>query len=117
MLRRAIALAAGVFGLVTIAAGTRVLTGSDPGYVVFRPLVAFNTMMGFVYVVAGVQIWRDDRLGRLWAHGVALVNLSVLLIITVLYLGGNPIAVDSLAAMTFRTLAWVAVSVALKGAR
>lgn len=61
MLRRAIALAAGVFGLVTIVAGTRVLTGADPGHVVFRPLLIFNTIMGFVYVLAAVQIWRDDR--------------------------------------------------------
>ena len=46
MLRRAIALAAGAFGLVTVVAGTRVLTGTDPGYVVFRPLLVFDTFMG-----------------------------------------------------------------------
>lgn len=114
MLRRAIALAAGVFGLVTIVAGTRVLTGADPGYVVFRPLLVFNTIMGFVYVLAAIQIWRDARRGRVWAHGVALVNLAVLLIITMLYVGGSSIAVDSLAAMSVRTLAWIAARLALK---
>ena len=114
MLRRAIALAAGVFGLVTIVAGARVLTGADPGYVVFRPLLVFNTIMGFVYVLAAFQIWRDVRRGRTWAHGVALVNLVVLLIITVLYISGFSIAVDSLAAMTVRTLAWGTARLALR---
>jgi hypothetical protein len=117
MLRRAIALAAGVFGLVTIVAGTRVLTGSDPGYVVFRPLLVFNTIMGFVYVAAAVQIWRDARRGRVWAHNVALVNLLVLLVITALYIGGWSIAVDSLTAMTVRTLAWVSARLALGSTR
>jgi hypothetical protein len=117
MLRRATALAAGVFGLVTIVAGTRVLTGADPGYVVFRPLLVFNTVMGFVYVLAAVQIWRDARRGCVWARGVALVNLAVLLVIAVLYVAGWSIAVDSLAAMTVRTLTWVAASLALRSTR
>jgi NADH:ubiquinone oxidoreductase subunit 6 (subunit J) len=111
---RITALAAVVFGLVTILAGARVLTGSDPGYVVFRPLLIFNTIMGFVYVAAGVQIWRNERRGRLWAHGIALVNLVVLLVITALYVRGWSIAVDSLAAMTVRTMAWGGARFALR---
>ncbi|MCC7042951.1 MAG: hypothetical protein IT183_03770 [Acidobacteria bacterium] len=114
MTSRITALAAVAFGLVTILAGARVLTGSDPGYVVFRPLLIFNTIMGFVYVVAGVQIWRDERRGRLWAHGVTLVNLVVLLVITALYVGGWSIAIDSLVAMTVRTLAWGGAGFALR---
>jgi hypothetical protein len=117
MLRRIIALAAGAFGLVTIVAGTRVLAGADPGYVVFRPLLVFNTVMGFVYTLAAVRIWRDGQRGRLWAQGIALVNLAVLLIITLLYAGGSAIAVDSLAAMTVRTLAWVMAGLALRSTR
>jgi hypothetical protein len=111
---RIISMAAVVFGVVTILAGARVLTGSDPGYVVFRPLLVFNTIMGGVYVAAGVQIWRDERRGRLWAHGVALVNLVVLLVITALYVRGWSIAVDSLAAMTVRTLGWGGARFALR---
>ncbi len=117
MLRRTIALAAGVFGLVTIVAGTRVMAGADPGYVVFRPLLAFNTIMGFVYVLAAAHIWRDERRGRVWARNVAFVNVVVLLLITLLYVGGASIAVDSLTAMTVRTLAWVAVQLALRPTR
>ncbi len=41
--RAFLVLVALVFGLATLVAGTRVLAGSDPGYVVFEPLlVAFE---------------------------------------------------------------------------
>ena len=117
MLRRTIALAAGVFGLVTIAAGIRVLAGADPGYVVFRPLLIFNTIMGFVYLLGAVHIWRDAQRGRVWAQGVALVNVTVLVIVILLFATGRAIAIDSLAAMTVRTLAWVAAGLALRRTR
>ena len=117
MLNRAIALAAGTFGLVTIVAGTRVMSGADPGYIVFRPLLVFNTIMGFVYILAATRIWRDGSRGRTWAHGVALVNLTVLLIISLLYASGSAIAIDSLVAMTVRTLTWVAAARAIRSTR
>ena len=110
MLNRLVALAVGAFGLVTNVAGTRVMAGADPGYVVFRSLLVFNTIMGFVYIFTAIRIWRDGRRGRVWAHGVALVNLAVLLTIALLYSAGSAIAVDSLVAMTVRTLVWVAAA-------
>ena len=54
ILQKILALAALLFGLTTIAAGVRVLTGTDPGYLVFRPLLIYNTLMGLVYVAGGV---------------------------------------------------------------
>ena len=45
IIQRVLALAAASFGLVTIIAGVRVLAGSDPGYIVFRPLLIYNTAM------------------------------------------------------------------------
>ena len=56
--QRAVAVVAGVFGLATIAAGTRVLLGGDPGYDAFRPLLVFNTLMGFAYCAAAVLAWK-----------------------------------------------------------
>jgi hypothetical protein len=83
---------------------------------VFRALLVSNTIMGLVNVLEGVLIWRDGRCGRVWAHGVGSVNLVALLIITTLYVGGSPIAVNSLAAITARTLAWIAAGPALRRA-
>lgn len=110
MTARLIAVLAVLFGVVTIAVGTRVLAGADPGYVVFRPLLIFNTIMGLVYVLAGAVIWRDVHRGRLWARSIALVNLVVLLAIVALFVAGSSVAVDSLAAMTVRTVAWGAAA-------
>ena len=100
-------LAAALFGLATIIAGTRVLLGSAPGYIVFRPLLIYNTAMGIVYVAAGIIAWRSLRQGMYVAGGIFVLNLFVLAAIYFLYTEGNSIAVDSLRAMSLRTVVWL----------
>ena len=102
-----------LFGLATIFAGGRVLLGSDPGYLVFRPLLLFNTAMGAVYVAAGVAIWRSLRLGKSAAQGIFLLNLAVLAGIALLYRSSDAVAIDSVRAMTLRTVVWLALFVAV----
>ena len=109
MIQSAVATAAALFGLATIAAGARVLTGADPGYVVFRPLLLFNTAMGFAYVGAGVVAWRDLTRGRFAAAVIFGLNLCVLGAVGYLYPTGGAVAVDSLRAMTLRTGIWLAL--------
>ncbi len=98
-----------LFGLVTIVAGTRVLLGSDPGYIVFRPLLIYNIVMGIVYIAAGIIAWRNFKLGMYIAAAIFVLNLVVLITIYILYTEGVPIAVDSLRAMSFRTIIWLAL--------
>ena len=95
-----------LFGLLTIFAGTRVLLGSDPGYIVFRPLLIFNAAMGIVYVAAGIIAWRNIKQGMCVAAAIFVLNLIVLTAIFFLYIEGNSIAVDSLRAMSLRTVVW-----------
>jgi hypothetical protein len=104
-----LALVATLFGLITIIAGTRVLLGSDPGYIVFRPLLIYNTVMGIVYVSAGVIAWRNLKQGMYVAAAIFVLNLIVLTAIYLLYTEGNSIAVDSLRAMSLRTIVWLAL--------
>ncbi len=106
MSQKALALAAVVFGAVTIVAGTRVLTGSDPGYVVFLPLLIYNTTMGVVYIGVGAIGWRSLDHGRNGAAAVFLLNLLVLAAIWILYTSGGAVAIDSLRAMMLRTAVW-----------
>ncbi|HEX6106833.1 MAG TPA: hypothetical protein VFZ26_14695 [Gemmatimonadales bacterium] len=108
MTRRIAAVAAVLFGVVTLVAGGRVLLGGDPGYLVFRPLVLFNTAMGAVYVLAGILIWRTPAAVRP-AAAIALLNGVVLAGIVALRLAGGPVAGESVAAMTFRTAVWAAI--------
>ncbi len=102
-----------VFGLLTVFVGTRVLLGSDPGYVVFKPLLIFNTTMGIVYVVAGITIWRNIKQGMNLAAIIFFLNLVALAMIYFLYLKGNLVAIDSLRAMSMRTVVWLILFVVL----
>ncbi len=113
MMQRIAAVVACVFGIATIMAGTRVLTGADPGYLVFRPLLIYNTLMGVVYVAAGVVTWLSARWGRSAAAAVFLLNLLVLVAIIALYRSGDAVAVDSVRAMVVRTVVWLLLYLSL----
>jgi hypothetical protein len=98
-----------VFGIVTILAGSRVLLGTDPGYVVFRPLLIYNTVMGALYVAAGVTIWSSAQRGKHAAAAIFTLNLLVLIGIAIAYRTGDAVAIDSVQAMTLRTVVWLAI--------
>lgn len=104
--QRVLALAAVVFGAVTIVAGARVLAGSDPGYVVYLPLLIYNSVMGVVYIGVGAGAWRRLDYGRKGAAAVFLLNLLVLAAIWILHSSGGAVAIDSVRAMTLRTAVW-----------
>ena len=111
--RQVVAVAAVVFGLATLAAGGSVLAGRDPGYGVYRPLLIFNTVMGIVYLAAGVAAWRSASRGRTVAAVILGLNLAVLAGITYLYRTGAAVAVDSVRAMVFRSAVWLVLLLAL----
>ncbi len=113
IIQRVLALAAALFGLVTIIAGTRVLAGSNPGYIVFRPLLIYNTAMGIAYVAAGIIAWRSLDRGKYAAATIFVLNFLVLSAIGFLYTAGSAVAIDSLRAMTFRTVVWLVLFLVL----
>jgi hypothetical protein len=117
VIRRVLALAAALFGLATIVAGVRVLTGADPGYVVFRPLLFLNAVMGFAYVGAGALAWRSLDRGTRAAAAIFGLDLCVLGVIGYLYATGSAVAIESLRAMMLRTGVWLALFVGLAWAR
>ena len=104
---------AALFGFATIIAGTRVLAGSDPGYVVFRPLLIYNTTMGIFYVAAGFIVWRNINRGKYAAATIFILNFFVLGAIGYLYTVGSLVALDSLRAMIFRTVVWLVLFLGL----
>ena len=102
-----------LFGIVTIISGGSVLSGSNPGYIVFLPLVIFNTVMGFVYILTGIVTWQNFSRGKAIAGIVFLLNLFMLITIGYLYLYGTDIAIKSLGAMSFRTVVWLIIYICL----
>ncbi len=107
VIQRVFALVAVVFGLVTIVAGSRVLAGTEPGYIVFRPLLFYNVVMGAVYIAAGVAAWRSAAHGKYSAAAIFILNLLVLGAVGYLYASGGAVAMESLRAMTLRTVVWL----------
>lgn len=108
-----LAIVAGLFGLATLAAGTRVLGGADPGYVVFRPLLIYNTTMGIAYVAAGIIAWRSLKHGTYAAAAIFVLNLVVLGVVFRLYTEGRAVASESIRAMILRTVVWLALFIGL----
>jgi len=112
-IQRVLALAAALFGLATIIAGVRVFAGFDPGYIVFRPLLIYNTAMGIAYVAAGIIAWRSLDRGKYAAATIFILNFLVLSAIGFLYKVGSAVAIDSIRAMTFRTVVWFVLFIGL----
>jgi hypothetical protein len=99
-----------VFGLATLAAGGTVLLGRDPGYLVYRPLLVFNTAMGVGYIAAAMAAWMRREAGRAAAGWIAAVNAAMLAWIVYLFkTTTDVVANDSVRAMTLRTAVWLAL--------
>ena len=98
-----------VFGVATVAAGASVLAGRDTGYLVYRPLLIFNTAMGVAYAAAAVLIWRDLTRGRLAAVVILALNLAMLGLVVYLFRTSDVVAVDSVRAMIFRSAVWLVI--------
>jgi hypothetical protein len=114
---QAVAIAAILFGIATVVAGARALVGAGPGYVVYRPLLVFNTAMGFAYGAVGVMAWRRLSQAAHAAAAICVLNVIALAWILSLYMPGGPIARESLQAMAFRTVVWLVLLAVLLWAR
>lgn len=104
-----------IFGVLTLVASSRILyLGSDPGYVVFMPLLIFNHIMGVCYLIAGYLIWRNTQKSEMAALAVFLLNLIMLITIFIVYFMDSGVAINSFGAMTFRTIVWLLIFISLK---
>ncbi len=111
-------IAATAIGLLSIVAGSRVLTGLDhPSYVVLTPLVWYNVAIGVVSVAAGIGL----VIGRAWARPLATIiaaaHLVVLILVCAMWVSGRAVALDSLGAMAFRVAAWAAILAGIRRPR
>lgn len=99
-----------LFGLVTIVAGSRILLGgADPGYVVVRPVLVFNTLMGAAYVAVALILRSSLARGRVGAALIAVANMGTLAALAVHRAAGGFVADETIAAMVLRTGVWVGI--------
>lgn len=100
-----------VSGVLSVVAGSRVLTGIDrPDYVVLPWLVVYNVAAGLVAIVAGSGLW----LFRWWAIGLARTlagaHTIVLVVLIASWSAGRPVATDSVLAMLLRASVWALIA-------
>jgi hypothetical protein len=111
VLARSAALVGLLFGLVSIAAGSRVLAGIDrPDYVVLPWLVVYNVAAGVVGVAAGAGLWMRRPWGLAIARALAAAHGAVLVGLLAARGVGSPVAPDSLLAMLLRTVVWTLIA-------
>jgi hypothetical protein len=115
----ALAVLAGLFGLLTLKSGGEVLFINGAGreaagnYVPF--VVWFNFLAGFVYIVGavGLALWRS------WitplAFAVAVLTIAVFIAFSVHILMGGAYEARTVAAMSLRCLVWLSIAFAVRG--
>ncbi|MDZ7721108.1 MAG: hypothetical protein U5K72_19965 [Balneolaceae bacterium] len=104
-----------LFGMITVFVGGQTLLGiSDPGYTIFLPLLIFNFVMGFLYLITGLLIWKSHKKALPAARTVFLLNLFVFLMISLLYFSSDRVAMESVIAMTFRTGVWLVILMVIR---
>ena len=113
-LLRTLAVAALLFGLLTIASGGRALFGDEAARQAAGAAVAFvlwfNFVAGFAYVAAGVGLWLGRRWVALLAAAIAAATLLVFAAFGVHVMAGGAYELRTAAAMTLRSLFWLAIA-------
>jgi hypothetical protein len=99
-----------IIGLLSIKEGGSVLLGlSTKTYHVLPWLVAYNVALGLVSVGAGIGLWTQRGWGSMLAAVILMLNGLVFLTVFLLFEFGKGAAFQSVMAMFFRTVVWLAI--------
>jgi len=109
------AIAAIVFGVVTVLTGSRALFGSLESRADFGNAVPFvlrfNFLAGFVYIVAGAGLLLCRRWAVYTSLFIAVSTILVFVAFGVHVIGGGAFERRTIGALTIRSLFWVAVTI------
>ena len=113
--RRLIALVAVTSGLMTILGGGGVLIRGDASRLISGDHVSFvvwfNVLAGFLYVAAGIGIWKRAGWSVVVSIGIFLGTADVLVALVAYALAGGAYESRTVAVMTLRTVAWLAFAI------
>ena len=94
-------------GIMSIVAGGKAMQGWNPGYSVLTWLPVYNFVMGILALIPAVLIWINHRYAMITSIATFGIHAIVLLILFAAF--RNTVAYQSLAAMAFRMITWVAI--------
>jgi hypothetical protein len=114
---RPVAIAAGLFGALTIFSGGMALFGPSAAQQVAGDAVPFvlifNFLAGFAYVAAAVALWLGHPWARSLALGIGLATLAVFAAFGVAVMRGTPFEMRTVGAMILRAGFWLTVALFL----
>lgn len=114
---RPVAIAAALFGALTIVSGGSVLFGpklaQEAAGNAVSFVVIFNTAAGFAYLIGAVALWQNHPSARWIALGIGAATLIVLAGFAVTALTGTAIELRTAIALPFRAGFWLVIAWAL----
>lgn len=118
---RPAAIAAALFGALTIFSGGSVLIGpraaQEAAGNVVPFVVVFNTLAGFAYLAGALALWRNHPSARWIALAIGVATLVVLAAFAVAALTGAPVELRTALALPFRAIFWLVIAWALRSTR
>lgn len=109
-----LAIAALVFGALTIFSGGRALFGSDEARAALGNVVPFvlwfNFTAGFVYVIAGIGLLLVKPWAAPTAIFLAVATVLVSLAMAIYAVNGGAFEMRTVGALTIRSVFWIAVA-------
>ncbi len=115
---RLAAMLALVIGLMTIIEGGLVLLGIETKpYPVLPWLLRYNVAMGFVSLIAGHGLWRQQGWSVKLSRLVLACHGAVFMTLVAIYLSGGTVAVISVMAMLFRNAIWTGINLMVREMR
>lgn len=111
-IRRLVAVLAGAFGLVTILSAGLVLSGvgAQAAGQTVGVVLWTNLLLGPVYVLAAVLLWRGHGAARPLALVIAAVTALAGLVFLVAIARGVPFETRTVGALAFRVVFWLAAA-------
>lgn len=111
-LLRIAALAAALFGILTVYSGGSVLFGDGAAaagsYVPY--VVWFNFVSGFTYIAAAIGLWQARRWGTWAAIATSGTTALVFALLGIHIVSGGAFEMRTVWAMTLRTVLWTAIA-------
>jgi hypothetical protein len=119
---RAWAIAAGIFGIATVASGGRALFGDEPARAAVGQAVGFvlwfNFVAGFAYIAAAIGLWAGAAWAGRLAVAIAVATAMIAVAFAAHVLAGGAYEPRTVAALLLRLGFWVWVArVGLRAAR
>ena len=97
-----------LIGAISVFAGSKVLLGIESKeYFILTWLVVYNVGFGMISIVTAFRLWKN----KTYAKRLVIFILTMhLLVFIYLKFFSNTAAIESIAAMQFRTIIWVLIS-------